>query len=148
MGVRYEEHDGDEKKNYRYYWTRDPYRSPNGIFIDFLNAGRSCYLYALMGCDSLDYRKSSRKYACAVVAFSEKGDQVFPSDRSDYAVGQNALEPVPHLDAVFPVLHRDRDQYPVVFAFPAEFPLFRCPQGETLDIFSIEALYREDEHLC
>ena len=147
MGVRYEEYDGDEKKNYRYYWTYDTYRFPDVIFVDSLDAGKSCYLYTFMGRDRPDYYKSSSKYPRAVVAFSERGDQILPSDRSNRAVRQNALKPIPDLDAVFPVLHRDRDKDSIVLAFPAEFPFFRHPQGETLDILSVEALYREDEHL-
>lgn len=147
MGVRYEENDDDEKKNYRYYCPQDTYRFADVIFVDPLDAGQSCYLCAFMGRDRPDYCKSGSKYPRAVVAFPEIRDQILPSDRSNGAVRQNALKSISDLDAVFPILHRDCDKDSVVLTFLAEFPFFRCPQGETLDIFAVEALYRKDEHL-
>lgn len=148
MGIRYEEYNGNEKKNYQYYGAKDADRFPNVISVDSPDTGKPCYLYALTGRNRLDYCKSSSKYPRAVVAFPEMGDEIFPPDRSDHAVGQNTFQTVSDFKAILFVFYGHDDQNAVVLSFLTELPFFSCPQGETLDTFSVKALDCQNEHLC
>jgi hypothetical protein len=102
----------------------------------------SCQLYARVLCDDIRHPGRHQCYRAAVVILSEQRDGL-AAKASDFSIGQNRLQSVADFDAVFSVLHGQKDEDAVVRGFAADAPLLVQVDRVALNVRPIQGVHRD-----
>jgi hypothetical protein len=103
---------------------------------------RSRQLYTGVLRDDIRDPRRHQGNGAAIVILPEQRD-CLAAKVSDLAIGEDRLQSVADFDAVFPVLHRQKDEDSVVRGFAADTPLLVQVNGVTLNVRTIQGIHRD-----